>query len=152
MKSVLVSIQPPNTNNIFDGIKGIEWRTRPMPTGKHYCYETKNGGGVGKVVGQFFVWRISRFTRIDRIPSTLISYGCVSTDFLKEYSKGKPLYAHWIEEPQRYEKPIALSAFRKPIECHRGNERQNCVGCWDCEIKQPPQSWCYVEGEVDVDG
>ena len=27
----------------------------------------------------------------------------------------------------------------------RGRAREDCIGCWDCEITRPPQSWCYVE-------
>lgn len=149
MRAVLISINPPHTNNIFDEIKGIEWRTKPLPTAKHYCYETKKGSGQGKVIGQFIINCIQKFTDIDCIPEALITMGCVSRKFLKAYSKGRALYAHWIQEPIRYDKPLELSKFRKPIVCHRGKDRENCKGCWDCEITRPPQSWCYVESEVD---
>lgn len=44
-----------------------------------------------------------------------------------------------------YDKPKELSEFRKPVICHRGIQKDNCNGCWDCEIKSPPQSWCYTE-------
>ena len=104
MKAVLTSINPPHTNNIFDKIKGIEWRTKPMPTGKHYCYETKKCFGFGKVIGEFTVWRIKRYENISHIPEGYIDLGCVPIEFLEAYSKGKPLYAHFIIDPKRYDK------------------------------------------------
>lgn len=160
MRAVLTSVQPPNTNNIFDGFKGIEWRTRPMPLGKHYCYETKNGGGSGKVIGQFIITGIQRFSTVEAVPEILMALGCVSREELKQYQKGRMLYAHWIEEPLRYPAPIELYKF------YRKCERMTCEGCehlkyqrvnsaeydYDCEflgnkipITRPPQSWCYVE-------
>lgn len=126
MKSVLISIQPPHTNNIFDGIKGVEWRTRPMPTGKHYVYETKNGGGAGKVIGECAIWRVKRYENATFVPEETINLGCVPVEFLSSYSKGKPLYAHFIIDPKRYDKPKDLSDF---------------------SITRPPQRWCYVEGK-----
>ena len=149
MKAALTSINPPHTNNIFNKIKGIEWRTKPMPTGKHFCYETKKHGGCGKVIGEYTVWRIKKYENTSMIFEGHIDSGCVPIEFLEAYSKGKPLYAHFIISPKRYDKPKDLDCFRKPIECHRGKARENCVGCWDCEIKRPPQSWCYVEDMED---
>jgi predicted transcriptional regulator len=138
VKAVLISIQPPHTDNIFDLLKGIEWRTKPLPTGKHYCYETKNGGGAGKVIGEFIIWRVKRFENISMIPSVYITKGCVSAEFLKLYSKGRPLYAHFIIAPQKYDKPRELSEFSKPY----GTIRKAFESQF---ITRPPQSWCYVE-------
>ena len=95
-RAAFTSVRKPHTDNIFGGIKGVEWRTRPMPTGKHYCYETKNGGGVGKVIGEFDVWRIKRYDTVSSIPDDVINAGCVSREFLHEYCKCRPLYAHFI--------------------------------------------------------
>lgn len=167
IKAVLISIQPPHTTNIFDGTKGIEWRTKPMPTGKHYVYETKNGGGVGKVIGECSVWRIRRYEKVSLIPEGYIDLGCVPKEFLEAYSKGRPLYAHFIVSPKRYEKPKELSEFVVEGDC----DCLNCKKCaWfdkgngfnvedDCNLAyqnvhrkeslkplfRPPQSWCYVE-------
>lgn len=163
MKAALTSINPPHTNNIFNKIKGIEWRTKPMPTGKHYCYETKKHGGCGKVIGEFTVWRIKRYENISMISECHIASGCVPIEFLEAYSKGKPLYAHFIISPKRYDKPRELSEFKRWCDGVSGN-----IGCRGCEyyytesdesigfyeecgcdnlrpIKRPPQSWCYVE-------
>lgn len=133
MRAVLTSINPPYTNNIFDGIKGIEWRTKPMPTGKHYCYETKKCFGIGKVIGEFRIWRIHKYDNVSLIPEGYIDLGCVPIEFLEAYSKGRPLYAHFIVDPVRYDKPKELKEFSK---C--GFDRP----AW---LKRPPQSWCYVE-------
>lgn len=64
---------------------------------------------------------------------------------LVEYSNGGNIYGWHISDLKIYDKPKELSNFRKPIDCHRGKQKDNCIGCWDCEIKHPPQSWCYVE-------
>ena len=155
MKSVLISINPPNTTNIFDGIKGIEWRTKPMPTGKYYCYETKKCFGLGKVIGEYHVWRVKRYQNTSMIPEDFIALGCVPVEFLEVYSRGRPLYAHFILRPKRYAKPKELNEFKRACD---GN-CQDCkyavwqtsgaayepyiVGC--SPITRPPQSWCYVE-------
>lgn len=165
MKSVLISIQPPHTDNIFDNLKGIEWRTRPLPTGKHHCYETKNGGGCGKVIGEFSIWRVKRYENASRIPETEIDLGCVPKEFLMEYSKGKPIYANYIARPIKYDKPRELWEFKTKCKEY-GSDNPNCTECHyyidgmcyeydesDCgcsgrkPLKRPPQSWCYVESE-----
>ena len=87
MRAVLTSINPPHTNNIFDNIKGIEWRTKPMPTGKHYCYETKKCFGVGKVIGEFRIWRIHKYDNVSLIPEGYIDLGCVPIEFWKHTAK-----------------------------------------------------------------
>lgn len=166
MQSVLISIQPPNTCNIFDGFKDIEWRSRPLPMGKYYCYETKNGGGIGKVIGEFHIAHIKRFDDNSDIPEALIKLGCVSRKFLYKYCKGGPLYANFIIQRKKYDKPRELSEFY--TKCDEG-----CPDCgfWksvrvnadefdmECSsnvygyrpLRRPPQSWCYVESEVDTE-
>lgn len=152
MKSVLISIQPPHTTNIFGEIKGIEWRTKSIPTGKQYVYETKNGGGVGKVIGECEFWRVKRYERVSLIPEGHIDAGCVPYEFLAEYSKGKPLYAHFIVNAKRYDKPLPLSAFRRPCVnklycegCGMYSENTGACGNAALQLTLPPQSWCYVE-------
>jgi predicted transcriptional regulator len=133
MKAVLISIQPPHTDNIFDLLKGIEWRTKPLPTGKYYCYETKNGGGCGKVIGEFTIWQIKGYKNASHIPVNYIDFGCVPREFLMTYSKGKRIYANFIVNPIRYDKPKELREFSK-----YGFDR---FVPW----KRPPQSWAYCE-------
>ena len=137
MKSVLISINPPHTNNIFEKIKGIEWRTKPIPLGKCFCYETKKCFGLGKVIGEFTIWRVKRFENISLIPEEYISLGCVPVEFLEGYSKGRPLYAHFIIKPIHYEMPKDFKEFCK------------CVFKNSLKLERPPQSWCYVERKED---
>lgn len=172
MLAVLISIQPPHTTNIFNEIKGIEWRTKPIPAGMAYVYETKNGGGAGKVIGQCVIWRVKRFENISLIPEGYIDAGCVPYEFLAEYSKGKPLYAHFIVAAKRYSTPKELTdfhvvdkeavrkcqyrerAYNNPdlvnsallpgsYVCMQG-EIDWCNKCKTKPISRPPQSWCYV--------
>ena len=127
-----------------------------MPTGTHYCYETKNGGGCGKVIGEFKIWRVKRYENVSHIPEEYITLGCVSREYLTAYSKNKPLYAHFIVSPTRYDKPKELGEFsefyvwKKCNSCRdTGYESTACCFDVDCKvpvvITRPPQSWCYVE-------
>lgn len=173
MKAVLISVQPPHTTNMFNKIKRIEWRTKPMPTGKHYVYETKNGGGIGMVIGECLIWRIRRYENVSFIPEGHIDAGCVPYEFLAEYSKGKPLYAHFIINANRYDKPKPLSDFyivdneevkkcehRERVYCNPDltngawlpggyvcskDEIDWCSKCKTKPVVRPPQSWCHVE-------
>ena len=70
---------------------------------------------------------------------------CLSIGEVNNYLNGKTAYFYHISNLVIYDKPKELSEFRKPIVCHRGKVREDCIGCWDCELKRPPQSWCYVE-------
>ena len=134
----MVSIQKPHTDNIFNHSKGVEWRTKPMPTGIHYCYETKNGGGIGKVIGEFTVYRVKKYDAVHFIPNDIVTAGKVSRPFLNAYSKGKPLYAHFIKKPKKYRLAKPLSDFRK-AEMPTGLRYEKDI------ITRPPQSWCRVE-------
>ncbi len=145
-KAVLTSINPPHTNNIFDRLKGIEWRTKPLPTVKHYCYETKKCFGVGKVIGEFRIWRVKRYENISLIPEGYIDSGCVPVEYLEAYAKGRPLYANFIVAPKRYDKPKELSEFYR----HDTSYDNSFGGYFEdrdkrTPITRPPQSWCYVE-------
>lgn len=151
MKAVLISINKPHTDNIFNSIKRIEWRTKPMPTGTHYCYETKNKGGCGKVIGEFKIWRVRRYENVSHIPDDYITLGCVMREHLTHYSgysKHKPLYAHFIVDPIKYDTPKELSEFYLACNKPSGTDCSVCIDHKEnrCKsITRPPQSWCYVE-------
>ena len=70
---------------------------------------------------------------------------CIPESELIQYLAGRVGYAWHISNLVIYDKPKELDCFRKPTDCHRGKLREECTGCWDCELKGPPQSWCYVE-------
>ena len=115
-KATLTAIQPPHTTNIFSGIKTIEWRTFAMPEGKHYVYETKRKGGSGMVIGTMHISRNYYFYDVDQIPEWLIREGCVSREFLLEYSKGKILYANVIYDAKKFDTPKPYTDYKRYIE------------------------------------
>lgn len=134
MKSVLISIQRPHTNNIKALIKNIEVRKgrpnqdTPFPC---YIYETKAKGGCGKVIGEFVCDNIydCRDLRLDDV--------CLTIEEWLKYTDGHKgiVYGWHISDLKIYDKPKELSEFSKygfdePVP-----------------LKRPPQSWMYVEVE-----
>ena len=105
----------------------------------------------GKVIGEFVCNKIEDFKPVAKdsciyyISENEISRTGLTQDEILDYADGKVM-CHWhISNLVTYDKPKDLDCFRKPIDCHRGRDCENCKGCWDCEITRPPQSWCYVE-------
>lgn len=161
MKKTMTSINPPFSNLILDGIKKIEWRTKPLPLGWSELYETKKKGGLGKVTGQFEVVENIKFNlQGDTYKPQWLEKGCVPYEFLVEYAKGKDyIYANVIGRVERYDKPKELSEFKsvcktydlgfeleKCCECEKAifDEEGAFCGC-DRFITRPPQSWQFVE-------
>ena len=169
-KSVLISIRPKWCGLIAKGEKTVEVRkNKPkleMPfkcyiyctkdsklqfwTGKRYSYADDHSHNIfdkcgnGKVIGEFVCDRI-----IVADPGNYVTLGVLDTMLdaldLMDYANEKTVYGWHISDLVIYDKPKGLDWFRKPIDCHRGKDRENCRGCWDCEIKRAPQSWCYVD-------
>ena len=165
MKAIMISINKPHTDNIFSGKKTNEWRTRPLPLGKAYVYETKHGGGCGKVIGEMEIVKTYRFHTDDLIwQSTFLEMGCVPYNFVRKYANGKEyISANIIANVKKYDTPKELGEFVKPSNgcCNEGK----CKGCKfldigidgiiedDCSaefdtdsysiVKRPPQSWFY---------
>lgn len=139
MKSVLISINKPHTDNIFTHKKKtIEWRKKPLPLTTHYGYETKNKGGIGKVRGQFDVVRHIEFNpELDFYNFGIIEAGCVPIDDLIEYADSGVIYGNVLENIEEYDKPKELSEFT--------GLRKTRFGYEPIKITRPPQSWCYVE-------
>lgn len=104
----------------------------------------------GKIIGEFTCDRIDKIIQSDEpygiydIGDDYVRQTCLENGALWDYGRGAALHGWHISGLKIYDKPRELDWLRKPLECHRGNDRENCVGCWDCEIKRPPQSWCYV--------
>ena len=113
----------------------------------------------GKVIGEFVCDRIYEIgydyfypvgynVSMDEISrKELYEKSCLSFNQIDDYLNMKLGYGWHISNLVIYDKPRDLDYFRKPIDCHRGKYRENCIGCWDCEITRPPQSWCYVESK-----
>lgn len=170
MKAVLISIHPKWCGKIASGQKTVEVRkSRPNLKPPFRCYiycsmqKTKDPHQVleihgvdgkirkanGKVIGEFICDKTAMSTPgyKDHVAAywELLDGSCLTVDELMGYGRWKFLYGWHISSLYIYDKPLELDQFRKPIDCTRGKQRDDCVGCWDCEIKRPPQSWCYVE-------
>lgn len=159
MKKTMTSINPPFSQLILDGIKKIEWRTKPLPLGWSELYETKKKGGCGKVTGQFEIVENIKFNlKGDTYKQQWLEKGCVPYEFLVEYAKGKDyLYANIIDRVERYDKPKELSEFRKPCKFayssyEEGTCYEDCIQgkledcrCFCLPITRPFQSWGYIE-------
>ena len=175
MKAVLISIKPKWCELIASGKKTIEVRkTKPKldTPFKCYIYETKGRTeiptfidkdgheiyqGRGHVIGEFVCDKIYEIGydyfhpvgyevsmgEISR--EELYKKSCLSFNQIDYYLNAELGYGWHISDLVIYDKPKELREFCKPVDCHRGTQRDNCVGCWDCEITRPPQSWCYVE-------
>ena len=157
MKSVLISIQRPHTDNIKALIKKIEIRKNkpnqetPFPC---FIYETKTKGGCGKVIGEFvcdevYEWKYDYCDGVD-IDDDLILDTCLDREDINIYAKGKTLYGWHISDLKIYDKTKPIMQFYKPCPI----EWKNCpvcefystyTGCCMNNIDRPPQSWCYVE-------
>ena len=133
-QNVLISINKPHTDNIFSGKKTIEWRKRPLPKTTHYCYETKNKGGIGKVRGQFDVVENIKFNPLgDTYRPQWLELGCVPIKDLIEYANGDVIYANVLENVQEYDKPREVRGFY-----HINLDYTNIT-----RIRKAPQSWMY---------
>ena len=160
-KAVLISMNKPHTDNIFTHKKKkVEWRKKPLPLTTNYCYETKNKGGCGKVIGQFDVVQNVEFDPLNHRLYSLdfIEDGCVPIEDLIEYANGDVIWGNVLENIERYDKPCELSEFkqvRKISRYHKKDEPkteriyiQALLHSSRVEVKyltRPPQSWCYVE-------
>lgn len=156
MKSVLISIQKPHTDNIGALIKTIEVRKNrpniptPFPV---FIYETKAKGGCGKVIGEFVCDRIDKYkfnwaeftaygNKTYLITETQLKNTCLSREDFDAYGCAKnghseKLYGWHISDLIIYDKPKELSEFK--VKC------ENSIWFFEKKIERPPQSWCYVE-------
>lgn len=108
--------------------------------------------GRGKVIGEIEVIRTLKYATVDEIPESVITTGCVSREFLKAYSKGKPLYANCINNPQLYKAPKELGEFRVKREKAYYAIPYDVTTyhkVWIYEpLTRPPQSWINVKEEL----
>ena len=195
MKAVLLSIQPKWVDKSAIGKKTIEVRkSRPKlkTPFKCYIYCTEkdydkvfcvdkfmhkvflDGNGKGKVIGEFVCDRIDDLRYVPAKyylqpagawEEMICNNSCLSVDEIKEYAKGKAIYAWHITDLKIYDKPKELSEFRHHCKYEFDDDFKHCAGCdyyhfsnnpssgreeyCGCDglkrLKRPPQSWCYVE-------
>lgn len=106
---------------------------------------------LGKVIGEFVcdeMYPIKVFSNC--AVQNWICFGLARSeislvDVAKYIGANRTGYGWHISNLTIYDKPKELSEFCKPDICTRGVQKYDCIGCWDCEIKRPPLSWCYVE-------
>ena len=132
-----------------------------------------------KVIGEFvcdkLVWVVSHpsiFAGHDLLHKAAIESACLTTDEAEKYADGKDVYGWHISDLVIYDKPRELGEFILSSKIGCVNEG-NCLGCkyLDCgngfnveddcianfntdeykPLRRPPQSWCYVESEVDTE-
>lgn len=174
MKSILMSIKPKYCALIERGEKTIEVRkTRPKietPFKVYmYCTKEKNDTffttqhfatysiayvGNGKVIGEFVCDMVEKIMP----DSEYYSYGynidddmmpeiCLTRKELCDYGNGKHLYGLHISDLKIYDNSKELSEFKVLKKSPKG------CGCiyleYESYISRPPQSWCYVEENVD---
>ena len=113
--------------------------------------------GNGKVIGEFVCRNMTCIQadidiRGDKHLYNTAFFGdktCLSDDELFDYiysAPDKTGWGWWISDLKIYDEPKSLSEFWKAnVVCHRGTQKNDCDGCWDCEITRPPQCFCYVE-------
>ena len=164
MKSVLISIQRPHTDNIKALIKKIEIRKNkpnqetPFPC---FIYETKTKGGCGKVIGEFICNKVEVFSVGSLRCDDIEKLACLSyTEMINYFYKPEELdgntakfgYGWHISNLKIYDKPKELREFKRwnrteeNAPCaHTKWLYPDCKDCKACNLTRPPQSWCYVE-------
>ena len=163
-KCFLLSVQPRHTANIFDLLKTIEWRKKPLPLGHYYCYETKGKTdfptwidedghcifeGRGEVIGEFDIVKNNKVQLIDLLlgKNALLENGCVGYEFLVKYAKKQDyLWANDIANVKKFDKPKALSEFYITKKCVPVNSYFGDKQNWDdrhkrCSASLPRESW-----------
>lgn len=78
---------------------------------------------------------------------------CLSFVELENYLTANEGYGWHISNLVIYDEPRELSEFYVSIKDHwETYDPSNYInGCWQKPLKRPPQSWCYVESEVDTE-
>jgi len=131
-----------------------------------YFAEYNNGEYMGdymanmKVIGEFVCYSIIKIgyskdgCRLDdNVINGIVAKSCVTEKDLYHYLQGACPYVWHISDLKIYDKPKELSEFKQyNRECRYSNlglAIPNCKYCKECQVTRPPQSWCYVESEVE---
>lgn len=159
LRTIMVSINKPHSENIKKGFKTIEVRkSKPKGVFKAFIYETKKTGGCGKVIGEFicnasYPIKVFENGSIQYWEFLHLCRTCLSYDELAHYiGNGKTGFGWVISYLKIYDKPKELNEFytwKKCNSCHiSGYESTACRYDIDCKVpvplERPPQSWMYV--------
>ena len=130
---VMFALLPRFCELILNGEKNVEVRlTWPVQITTPFCaflYQTKRGTGLGKIVGECTVDRITYADPGFRPSDALLASSGLSKDELENYARGRQLYFLHLSDAKRYEEPKELRSFL----------------CHGLRMRRPPQSFCYVE-------
>jgi len=72
---------------------------------------------------------------------------CLTEEQIKDYGKGKDLYAWHIKKLEVFDKPMILSEFYKDYDTMDTDSNGKCIGWYEIginPIKHHPKSWQYV--------
>ena len=153
-KAVLISIRPEWCEKIISGEKTIEVRkTRPKLNPPFKCYIYKCGNG--KIIGEFLCDQIININGAERIPSDVARPTCLEPAELHQYLGAATGFGWHISNLKIYDTPRELDAFRRACKndwwcesCAMYSEYNGTCGNGSLQIRRPPQSWCYVEGDT----
>ena len=70
---------------------------------------------------------------------------CLTDAEIKQYANGKKVYYWHISDLVIYDKPRALREFKRFVDRSKGQRYHEDM----LYLQRPPQSWCYVESEVE---
>lgn len=154
MKAVLISIRPKWCQKIISGEKKIEVRkTRPKLNQPFRCYIYQTG--KGGVIGEFVCDEIFDLPCGARIPSDIARGACLEPVEIHKYLGTGEGYGWHISNLKIYDTPRELDDFRRARKndwwCESYAmycEHNGTCGNASLQIRRPPQSWCYVEGDV----
>ena len=115
----------------------------------------------GKVIGEFICDNLKTFEFGPQYYETL-NGSCLTGNEVWDYGKGKTLYGWHISNLVIYDKPRELGEFYVVVEnedcgkCKYYDTPCESEPCNQCQggrkyLTRPPQSWCYVESEVDTE-
>lgn len=128
----------------------------PIPDGKVLQHYVETGSmdcincpvGNSMVIGEFICDRIDCITGSSFVVADdakkAVAGSCLTVEDAMKYAGKKDVFKWHITNLKIYDTPMPLQEFRKWNECYRGIQKEDCVACFECEIKQPPQSWFYV--------
>lgn len=127
MIKVMLSVQPYWDRKILSGEKKADIR-KSIPTSapgytcpfRVFLYETKAQKGAGAVVGECICYCADEVQDY----SIVTDFSLLTEWQLAKYARGRKIYAWFLAEVVKYDKPKPLSAFG---------------------LGRAPQSWCYVE-------
>lgn len=127
---------------------------------KCYCYPELNG----KVVAEFTLNAVDEFKVFENGTVQYWNYhdlekSCLTYDEISNYvGRNKIGYAWHIDDLKIYNTPKELSEFYKKytlshddfvFALYNGTQTYNEYLKYQCSLKKPPQSWCYVEVQDD---